>query len=67
MSVCVSHPGDVDLADHVLSCLDVSAGLGDEDAFALAARVGLTDVRLALFGPGVSLEVAVAAECTSAS
>lgn len=33
---------------------------GDEDAFALASCVRLTDVRLVLLGPGVSLEVTVA-------
>lgn len=46
----------------MLSSLDVFAGAGDEDAFALAASVGFADVRLVLFGPGVRLEVAEAAE-----
>lgn len=66
--VCVSvqacftepHPGDVNLADHVFS-LDVFSRLGDEDAFALATGIWLTDVRLVFFGPGVRLEVTVTA------
>lgn len=61
--VCFSHPGDVNLADHVFFRGNVFAGFGDEDAFALAPGVWLADVRLVFFGPGVSLEVAVAAEC----
>lgn len=36
---------------------------GDEDAFALAASVGLTDVRLVFLGPGVSLKVTVTVKC----
>lgn len=58
----VSHPGDVNLADHVFPRRNVSTRPGDEDAFALAAAVRLTDVRLALLGPGVRLEVTVTAE-----
>ena len=57
-----SHPGDVHLADHVLPWLDVLAGLGEEDASALAARVRLADVGLVLFGSGVGLKVTVTAE-----
>lgn len=56
------HPGDVHLADHVLPSVDVLGGPGDEDAFALAASVGFTDVRLVLLGPDVGLEVAEAAD-----
>lgn len=56
------HPGDVNLADHVLSRLNVFTGPGDDDAFALAAGIRLTDVRLAFFGPGVGLEVTVTAK-----
>lgn len=61
---CLSelHLGDVHLADHVLFVLDVFAGLGDEDAFALAACVWLADVRLTFFGSGVNLEVTVTAK-----
>lgn len=55
------HPGDVHLADHMFSRFDVFTGLGDEDAFALATGVRLTDVRLVFFGPGVSVEVTVTA------
>lgn len=61
-SLAGPHPGDVDLADHVFSSLDVFGGPGDEDAFALAARVGFADVRLVLFGPDVRLEVTEAAD-----
>lgn len=57
-----SHPGDVNLADHMFSRLDFFARLGDEDAFALAACIWLADVGLAFFGPGVSLEVTVTAK-----
>ncbi len=57
-----SHPGDVNLADHVFSRLNVFARLGDEDAFALATSIWLTDICLAFFGPGVSKEVTVTAE-----
>lgn len=63
--VCVvldPHPGDVNLTDHVLSRLNVFAWFGDEDAFALATCIWLTDVRFAFFGPGVSLEVTVTAK-----
>lgn len=56
------HPGDVHLADHMFSSLDVFGGPGDEDAFALAASVGFTDVRLVLLGPDIRLEVAEAVE-----
>lgn len=55
------HPGDVNLADHVFSSLDVFSRPGDEDAFALAAGVRLTDVGLVLFGPDICMEVTVAA------
>lgn len=54
-----AHPGDVNLADHVFMW-NIFVWFGDEDAFALASCVRLTDVRLVLLGPGVSLEVTVA-------
>lgn len=56
------HPGDVNLADHVFSSLDVFSRSGDEDAFALAAGVRLTDVGLVFFGPDICMEVTVAAD-----
>ena len=56
------HPGDVHLADHMFSRLNVFTRLGDEDAFALATGVWLTNICLAFFGPGVSLEVTVTAK-----
>lgn len=56
------HPGDVNLADHVFSSLDVFCRPGDEDAFALAAGVRLTDVGLVLFGADICMEVTVAAD-----
>lgn len=46
----------------MFSSLDVFGGPGDEDAFALAASVGFTDVRLVLLGPDVRLEVTEAAD-----
>lgn len=54
-----AHPGDVNLADHVLLLRNIFVRLGDEDAFALAPSVGLTDVGLVFLGSDVSLEVAV--------
>ena len=46
----------------MFSRLNVFTWFGDEDAFALATGVWLTDVSLAFFGPRVGLEVTVTAE-----
>lgn len=70
VSVCVlliavitePHPGDVNLANHMFSRLNVFTRLGDDDAFPLAAGIWLTDIRLGFFGPSVSLEVTVTAK-----
>lgn len=56
------HPGDVNLADHMFSRLNFFTRSGDEDAFALATGIWLTDISFAFFGPGVSLEVTVTAK-----
>lgn len=61
MFVSAPHLCDVDLTDHVLSRLNVFTGFGDEDAFALAARVWFTDISFSFFGSCESLKVAVAA------
>lgn len=46
----------------MLSRQNVFTRFGDEDAFALATSVRLTDVALVFFGSGVSLEVTVTAQ-----
>lgn len=48
----------------MLPGLNVFNCLGNDDAFALAPAIRLTDVRLALFGPGESLEVTITAKST---
>lgn len=53
-----SHLGDVNLADHMFSRLNIFTRFGDDDALSLAACVWLTDVCLVFFGSGVSLKVA---------
>jgi len=46
----------------MFSRLDVFRRFGDEDTFALATCIWLTDVCLAFFGPSIGLEVTVTAK-----
>ena len=59
MLVC-TNLGEILLAHHMFTRLDVFGVLGDEDALALTTTLWLADVRLVLLGPAECLVITVA-------